>query len=98
MVVTFSACHSYVPPAGVAAPAAHSKSDATSLARLADEYWRAHLDADPIEATLLGTHGYDDRMPDESPEARDRNGRATSPCARVSIARCPKQLWAPPIG
>ena len=41
-----------------------------ALARLASEYWQAHLAADPIEATLLGTHGYDDRMPDESPEAR----------------------------
>jgi uncharacterized protein (DUF885 family) len=43
---------------------------AARLARLADDYWQGHLTADPIEATLLGVPGLDDRMPDESPQAR----------------------------
>jgi len=42
------------------------------LSRMADDFWRAHLDNDPIEATLLGYHGYDDRMPDLSPAGRER--------------------------
>ena len=72
-VLASGACHSPIPP--TASPSAEVKSDAANLARLADEYWRAHLEADPIEATLLGTHGYDDRMPDESPDARNQMRR-----------------------
>ncbi|MEO7669505.1 MAG: DUF885 family protein, partial [Polyangia bacterium] len=40
------------------------------LAALAEEYWRDHLAARPIDATLLGIPGFDDRMPDESPRGR----------------------------
>lgn len=40
------------------------------LAALAKEYWQAHLAARPIDATLLGIPGFDDRMPDESPRGR----------------------------
>ena len=40
------------------------------LAALAEEYWQAHLAARPIDATLLGIPGFDDRMPDESPRGR----------------------------
>jgi len=42
------------------------------VARIADDFWRAHLENDPIDATLLGYHGYDDRMPDLSPAGRQR--------------------------
>jgi uncharacterized protein (DUF885 family) len=45
---------------------------ARALRELADAYWSAHLDADPIEATLLGYPGYGSRMPDESPAGRAR--------------------------
>jgi uncharacterized protein (DUF885 family) len=45
---------------------------ARALRELADAYWSAHLDADPIEATLLGYPGYASRMPDESPAGRAR--------------------------
>ncbi|HEY8926494.1 MAG TPA: DUF885 domain-containing protein, partial [Polyangia bacterium] len=48
----------------------------SALAKIADDFWRAHLDFDPIDATLLGYHGYDDRMPDLSPAGRDREVRA----------------------
>ncbi len=40
-----------------------------SLAALAAEYWDKRLEADPIEATLLGDRRFDDRMPDPSPDA-----------------------------
>ncbi len=43
------------------------------LSRLAVEYWEKRMEADPIEATLLGDRRYDDRMPDASPEENDRS-------------------------
>jgi uncharacterized protein (DUF885 family) len=67
-----AACRSPATPASVASAAPPATADAARLARLADDYWRTQLDADPIEATMLGIHGYDDRMPDESPAARAR--------------------------
>jgi uncharacterized protein (DUF885 family) len=42
------------------------------LRTLAEAYWAARLDNDPIEATLLGYPGHAARMPDESPEGRAR--------------------------
>jgi uncharacterized protein (DUF885 family) len=48
------------------------RASSVALRRLAQEFWVATLEADPLEATLLGYPGYDDRMPDESPEARER--------------------------
>ena len=60
---------------GPAAPTSGPAGPATpevALARLADEYWRAHLEADPLEATFLGIHDHDGQMPDESPEAQAR--------------------------
>ncbi len=76
MVVLPASCHRGGPAwetgghrvVASAVPRVAGGSDA--LARLAEEYWQAHLTADPIEATLLGVPGFDDRMPDESPEAR----------------------------
>ena len=43
---------------------------ASDLDRLADAYWLAVLEADPLEATALGERGYDDRLPDISPQGR----------------------------
>jgi uncharacterized protein (DUF885 family) len=43
-----------------------------ALAALASEYWERRMEADPIEATEIGDRRYDDRMPDLSPEAHDR--------------------------
>lgn len=55
--------------------APQSTQRADSLAALAAEYWERRLEADPIEATLIGDRRYDDRMPDQSPEAHDREMR-----------------------
>ena len=55
---------------GVGGPAA------AALDRLAAQFWQEHLAADPVEATILGYHGDDARMPDESPQARDAQLRA----------------------
>jgi uncharacterized protein (DUF885 family) len=52
-----------LPPSGTAAP----------LAALAAEYWEGRLVVDPIEATLMGDHRFDDRMPEQSPEALARD-------------------------
>jgi uncharacterized protein (DUF885 family) len=43
---------------------------ASETDRLADAYWQALLEADPLQATALGERGYDDRLPDVSPEGR----------------------------
>jgi uncharacterized protein (DUF885 family) len=45
----------------------------TPLAALAAEYWEGRMQADPIEATLLGDRRYDDRMPDQTPEGHERD-------------------------
>jgi uncharacterized protein (DUF885 family) len=47
-----------------------------ALAALAEEYWRRRLEADPIEATVLGERRHDDRLPDVTPEARARETSA----------------------
>ena len=46
------------------------KAVASEIDRLADAYWLAVLEADPLEATALGERGYDDRLPDISDEGR----------------------------
>jgi uncharacterized protein (DUF885 family) len=47
----------------------------SELAKLASEYWEKRMQADPIEATLLGDRRYDDRLPDPGVE-EDRRQRA----------------------
>jgi uncharacterized protein (DUF885 family) len=42
---------------------------AAALARLADEAWAGSLAAQPIFATSIGDRRFDDRLPDNSPEA-----------------------------
>jgi len=55
------------------APGPAPASFGRTLRTLADAYWAARLDNDPIEATLLGYPGYAARMPDESTEGRARS-------------------------
>jgi uncharacterized protein (DUF885 family) len=43
-----------------------------ALAALAAEYWDAHLQARPLQATEIGDRRFDDRLPDNTPAARDR--------------------------
>jgi uncharacterized protein (DUF885 family) len=72
-----------------AMPTDHLEAPSPALAALASEYWEKRLEADPIEATLLGDRRFDDRMPDPSPEgnarevqrleALDRRVRALAP-------------------
>lgn len=38
---------------------------------LANRAWEALLEADPLQATVIGEHEYDDRLPDLSPQARE---------------------------
>jgi uncharacterized protein (DUF885 family) len=38
---------------------------------LARRAWEVMLEADPLQATVIGEHAYDDRLPDLSPAARD---------------------------
>jgi uncharacterized protein (DUF885 family) len=37
---------------------------------LAERYWQALLDADPLQATAVGAPGHNDQLPDLTPEAR----------------------------
>jgi uncharacterized protein (DUF885 family) len=46
-----------------------------TLNELASRYWEGRLEADPIEATLMGDHRYDDRMPDQTPAGLERDIR-----------------------
>jgi uncharacterized protein (DUF885 family) len=83
-------------PTPVTAAGKKSRAGGAALARLADDFWHAHLEADPIEATLLGYHGYDDRMPDHSPEARaDEVRKLTAFRARLD-AEAPEASLGPP--
>ncbi|HEY4186303.1 MAG TPA: DUF885 domain-containing protein [Polyangia bacterium] len=59
------------PAASPSVAASPPSAAARALSRLAAEFWQVHLAADPIEATVLGYHDHDDRMPDESAAARE---------------------------
>jgi uncharacterized protein (DUF885 family) len=39
----------------------------SGIDELAEHYWQAVLEADPLQATVVGEHGYDHRLPDLSP-------------------------------
>jgi len=49
-----------------------------ALAALATRYWDAHLQARPLQATEIGDRRFDDRLPDNTPAARDREMAALS--------------------
>jgi uncharacterized protein (DUF885 family) len=60
------------------------------LSQLASEYWEGRMQADPIEATLLGDRRYDDRMPDQTPEGHHRDiQRLEALLARVNVLAAP---------
>lgn len=67
------------------APAAAQDNAATrDFHRLLDEHYAWLLRENPTSATALGVHDYDDRLPDLSPEARERSvGQARAFLARV---------------
>ena len=58
-------------PASAARPAPPADPGVT-LGALAARYWNAHLEAHPLEATEIGDRRFDDRLPDLTPAARDR--------------------------
>jgi uncharacterized protein (DUF885 family) len=43
----------------------------SAIDELAARFWEALLEADPLQATVVGEHRYDDRLPDLTPEARE---------------------------
>jgi uncharacterized protein (DUF885 family) len=74
LVVLLASCRATSSPvaAGPAGAVAASSQASAALAALAGRYWDARLEADPLEATEIGDRRFDDRLPDLSPEARDR--------------------------
>ncbi len=59
-----------------AATGGRSTGDAAkSLAALCDEYWQGYLRVSPVFATSIADHRYDDRLDDNSPAAREREGK-----------------------
>src|SRR5215469_1173871 len=64
----------------LAAPAAAAPAKGnpavTRLHALFDQEWERRLSEDPLEATSVGDHRYDDRWPDVSPAARERSHSA----------------------
>jgi uncharacterized protein (DUF885 family) len=61
-----------------------------ALASLASAYWDARLEDDPLEATEIGDRRFDDRLPDFTPAARDRQ------LARLGALRA--RVDAVPVG
>ena len=66
-----------MPPSSMPAPATSNDS---ALDRLAAEYWEGRMQADPIEATLLGDRRLDDRMPDQTPRGTPATSSAWKTC------------------
>jgi len=61
------------PPGGPSRPAAARPLEPPqALAALATEYWDAHLRARPLQATDIGDRRFDDKLPDNTPAARDQ--------------------------
>lgn len=58
-----------------AAARARSGVSHGELARILVEHWEASLSRDPVEATRLGDHRFDDRIADRSKAARDEDLR-----------------------
>jgi uncharacterized protein (DUF885 family) len=56
--------------------AAPTPGAAQALKQIIDEQWAADLKADPLLATASGEPGYNDRLPDASAAAQDREARA----------------------
>jgi uncharacterized protein (DUF885 family) len=54
-------------------PVTHTPVAPPTLNTLASQYWEGRLEADPLEATLMGDHRYDDRMPDQTPQGLEKD-------------------------
>lgn len=67
------------------------------LTRVADEFFRTYLDANPVEATALGFDGYDHLVPDPSREAdarqRQKLDGLTAQLTGIEPHRLPEQHW-----
>jgi len=50
--------------------------DSETLSSIFEEYWAFEMENNPFSATFSGIHSYNDRVPDASPQARERE-RAT---------------------
>jgi uncharacterized protein (DUF885 family) len=59
-----------------------------ALAALATRYWDQHLQAHPLQATEIGDRRFDDKLPDNTPAARDRQMAALS-ALRGRVAAVP---------
>ncbi|HET6151009.1 MAG TPA: DUF885 domain-containing protein [Polyangia bacterium] len=66
-----------------------------ALAALAAQYWEQRLLADPIEATEIGDRRFDDRMPDLTPEAHERE-LARRRALRDRVAALDEARQSPP--
>jgi uncharacterized protein (DUF885 family) len=64
-------------PAGalllIVAPAAPLAAPAEDLARLCEQHWQAFLESNPVYATSIGDHRYDDRLSDITPAGIERD-------------------------
>ena len=60
--------------------------DSEALSLLFDEYWAFETENNPFSATLSGIHHYNDRVPDASPEAHERE-RATRQAFRDRLSQ-----------
>ena len=56
----------------VAPPAPSAGGGEPTVTALAAEYWERRMEADPLEATEIGDRRFDDRMPDLTPAAYQR--------------------------
>jgi len=52
--------------AGVTSAAFAAPVNSPDLSRLCDEFWQDHLREDPVSATQMGDHRYDDRLDDNT--------------------------------
>jgi uncharacterized protein (DUF885 family) len=75
-------------------PGQASDNNAAALAALAQAYWEDRLETDPLEATEIGDRRFDDRLPDLTPEARDREMERRR-ALRAKVEAVPPAALAP---
>lgn len=79
--------------AASAQPQPSSTSSRTALIELLDEQYRVSLEANPIEATILGEPGFDRKLPDLSRTAIDARRAATDSRLERLQALKPDSTW-----
>lgn len=62
--------------AAISQPTAATETPAEQLRRLFDEAWQYQLREDPLVATFVGEHRYNDRLPDVSLDSQKRQAEA----------------------